>query len=172
MTGRGFRCIKRQISHASDHLHPRMNKRTGCSRSRHLYASRSSLTARLDWKVIHFTNPYLLHPPSTTNGVTDCWPPSGGRQRVVLKRFTWAHARNAALEASWCMSSHLFSWLRSHSDSLTTLSRSERICRPHRVVKSAVSFVSPTISSVSPSGMWKASRCVSLCKMESSASCL
>lgn len=64
------------------------------------------------------------------------------------------------------------SWLRSHSDSLTTLSRSERICRPHRVVKSAVSFVSPTISSVSPSGMWKASRCVSLCKMESSASCL
>lgn len=53
-----------------------------------------------------------------TNGVTDCWPPSGGRQRVVLKRFTSVHSTIAALGASWCMSSHLFlGWGAPHTPS-------------------------------------------------------
>lgn len=73
-----------------------------------------------------FHQPLPPAPPPATNGVTDCWPPSGGRQPVVLKRFTWAHAKKhgAGGQLMYVISS--VSLLRSHSDSLTTLSRSWR----------------------------------------------
>lgn len=109
------------------HLHSRISGCTPWSQCRHLYATCSSRLARLAWKVIHFIP-------------RDKWShrllaPFRRQTESCVKEihFGTFNKRGAGGQLMYVISS--VSWLRSLSDSHATLSWSERMCRPHHVVK-------------------------------------
>lgn len=128
MTGVQMRQMPNFLCKRSQHhLHSRMNECTRWSQCRHLYATRSPLPARLAWKVIHFIP-------------RDKWShrllaPFRRQTESCVKEihFGTFNNRSAGGQLMYVISS--VSWLRSPSDSLAALFWSERICRPHHVVK-------------------------------------